>query len=303
MSAPSILVTGAAGLSGTLITRALARAGLPVRALVRDRARAAAIDGLPGVTLVVGDMARAETLGSALDGVARTLMISTADEGMVETQCTFVDAARAAGVQHLVKLSGAESGVGFDPRRFRYTRMHEEVERYVEASGLAWTHLRPSQFMQVYLREARAIASDRALYLPMGDARLSPIDLEDVARVSLVLLRDGGHEGHSYAMTGPESLSMHDIAERISTAIGTTVRYVDVDPAEKRRALLAAGVPGDRVDGLDELFAERRRAHESRVSLETHAIFGVRPTTFAEFAVRNAAAFRGEGVPPSGHPR
>src|SRR4051812_31249975 len=106
MSVPSILVTGASGLSGTIIVRELSRAGLPVRALVRDRARAAAIEALPSVTVVVGDMARADSLGPALDGVERTLMISSSDERMVETQCAFVDAARAAGVGHLVKLSG-----------------------------------------------------------------------------------------------------------------------------------------------------------------------------------------------------
>src|SRR5262249_22466119 len=116
------------------------------------------------------------------------------------TQCTFVDAAKKAGVQHIVKFSGKESGVGFDAKRFRFTRMHEEIETYLEGSGLAWTHLRPSQFMQVYLREAPSIVSRGALALPLDDARLAPVDLEDVAKVAFAILTEGGHEGRNYEM-------------------------------------------------------------------------------------------------------
>jgi uncharacterized protein YbjT (DUF2867 family) len=100
-------------------------------------------------------MLRPETLGRALDGTSRVLMISSSNPQMAETQQAFVDAARKAGVRHIVKLSGKEAYRGYDAKRFRFTRMHEEIERYLEASGVAWTHLRPSQFMQVFLRERR----------------------------------------------------------------------------------------------------------------------------------------------------
>src|SRR6266851_4412408 len=99
-------------------------------------------------------MLRPETLDPVLDGVDRALLISSAGPEMLDTQWRFIDAARQAGVGHIVKFSGKESGIGFDPLRFRFTRMHELIEDYLEASGVAWTHLRPSQFMQVYLCEA-----------------------------------------------------------------------------------------------------------------------------------------------------
>jgi uncharacterized protein YbjT (DUF2867 family) len=97
---------------------------------------------------------------------------------VVETQVAFIDAAKDAGVPHLVKLSGKESGIGFDPDRFRGTREHVEIERYLEASGLAWTHLRPSQFMNRYLPGALTGVDPRKreLRLPIGDIRLSPIE-------------------------------------------------------------------------------------------------------------------------------
>ncbi len=260
------LITGAAGLAGSIAVREAVRQKLPFRALVRRRAQA-----LEGVTTVEGDMARPDTLGPALDGVERVYLISSPDPRMLDTQCTFIDACRAAGVRHVVKLSGAESGIGFDAARFHFAAMHTEIERHLEGSGLAWTHLRPSQFMQIYLREAPRIVAAGALELPMGDAQLAPVDLVDVAQVAVAILRDGGHEGRSHDMTGPEALTMAEVAELIGRAIGRSVRYVDVAPAEYR-------CPG------------------SRVVLATHEAFGIRPTPFADFAERHAAAFRGQAV-------
>jgi uncharacterized protein YbjT (DUF2867 family) len=152
------------------------------------------------VELVEGDMLRPGTLGPALEGVDRVLMISSATPHMRDTQCTFIDACRQARVPHVVKFSGAESGIGFDPKTFRFTRMHEDIERYLEGSGMAWTHLRPSQFMQVYFREVPTIVAERALFLPFENIRLSPVDIEDIASIAVALLRRGGHDdGHRRA--------------------------------------------------------------------------------------------------------
>ena len=139
-----ILVTGAAGVSGSAVVREFSRQGLKVRALVRDRSKVAALSELPHVELAEGDMVRGETLRPALEGIKRALMISSSNPLMVETQCRFIDACKAMGVAHIVKFSGKEFGIGFKAENFRFTRMHEEIERYLEDSGLAWTHLRPS---------------------------------------------------------------------------------------------------------------------------------------------------------------
>jgi nucleoside-diphosphate-sugar epimerase len=130
-----ILITGAAGLSGTAIVREFSRNGVAVRALVRDRSRAVAIAELPDVELVEGDMARAETLERVLDGIDRALMISSSDPQMDQTQCPFIDACKAAAVPHVVKFSGKESSIGFDASHFLFTRMHETIERYLSRHG------------------------------------------------------------------------------------------------------------------------------------------------------------------------
>jgi uncharacterized protein YbjT (DUF2867 family) len=243
---------------------------------------------------VEGDMLNPETLVPALDGIEHILMISSANSLMVETQCTFIDAAKKAGVPHIIKFSGKESNIGYEAKNFRFTRMHEEIEKYLERSGLAWTHLRPSQFMQVYLREAPSIAEKGELRLAMDDVRMSPVDQRDVAKVAFALLTSTGHEGKIYEMTGPEALTMHEIAQRISGAIGREVVYIPVTPAERREDLRRAGLPVDFIEALDEQGEERRRCPESRVFLATHEGFGVQPTTFAEFAHRYASVFRWE---------
>ncbi len=141
------LVTGAAGMNGRTTVAEFVRAGLPVRALVRSAASAAraGLNRMPGVEVVEGDMMNVAMGAAVLEGVERVLMISSAAPEMVETQCRFIDSCRKAGVQHIIKFSGAESGIGFDPSKFRFARMHEEVEDYLEGSGVAWTHVRPSQ--------------------------------------------------------------------------------------------------------------------------------------------------------------
>lgn len=291
-----ILVTGATGLAGSAVIREFARQGSPVRALVRNRAKGRVFESLPMATVVEGDMRRRETLANALDGVDRVLLISSPDEQMVETQSAFIDAARQAGVRHIVKFSGLKASL---ESPFLFNRMHAEIERHLEHSGMTWTHLRPSQFMPEYLREVPTIVAHDALFLPLDGAKLAPVDMEDIAKAAFALLQTPGHEGKRYEMTGPEALTMTEIAEQISAAIGKTVRYVNIPPANRKQAMLAVGLPSYVVDALDVQALERRKAAtgESVVHLETHTELGIRPTTFAEFARRNAAAFRGEVMP------
>jgi len=252
--------------------------------------------GVPsGVEVVWGDMLEPETLRIALAGVESALMISSADQKLVQTQRCFIDAAKQAGVAHIVKFSGR--GCSSDSE-FRFARMHAEIERYLEQSGLAWTHLRPGQFMHVYFRELPTILNDGVLRLPMGDARLSPVDVDDIAKVAVSLLHSDGHEGKRYELTGPEALTMSEVAETISTVTDKPVRYVDVDPDEKKKELLEAGIPTFFAEALDELFSSRRKnLEEARVDLSTHQAFGVSPTSFETFVRRHLEVFRGEAAP------
>jgi len=286
-----ILVTGATGLSGSLIVKELAGRQIPALAMVRDQSKAASLRSLPEITIIEGDMLKRDTLQQALHGVERALLVSTSNEQMVETQCSFIDACKTAGVRHVIKFSGEESQVGYDPQKFRFTREHEQIENYLENSGLQWTHLRPSQFMQVYLREAEAIRNKGGLFLPLQDIQMSPVDLQDVAKIAAGLLIHGGHQSEILRITGPEALSMADIAAIISDVTGSTVRYIPVSTEERSQALLKAGLPPYLVEAIKDQTAERCRHPQARVELGTHELFGIVPTTFHQFAKRHATDF------------
>src|SRR5580658_9512437 len=285
----TLLLTGATGAAGSLIAREFINQREPVRVLVRDRTKAQWLENVPTVEIVSGDMLDRGGLIPALEGVERVLMISSPAMNMVKTQSTFVDACKSAGVRQVIKFSGLDAR---PETRFPFGRMHWEIEQQLERSGLAWTHLRPTGFMQEYLREAPSIINDATLYLPLGDVRLSPVDLVDVAKVAFLLLRDGGHEGETLSLTGPEALTMTAIAEHIPSAVGKAVRYVPISAAQRRQALIAHGVPAEFADALDKQVTERLKGGlESKVDLSTHRRFNVRPTTFSQFARRNAQAF------------
>jgi len=290
-----ILVTGATGLNGSELVHRLSAKGIPVRALVRSAARAQRFSALSMVEIVEGDMARPETIREALRGVERAMLISSSDPAMLEVQSNFIEEARKAGVKHVVKLSGIMPDIDSP---FRFARMHGEIERRLEASGMAFTHLRAGEFMQVYFRQVPSIVAKGALFLPMEDARIASIDVRDVAEVAATVLTSAGHEGKIYPLTGPEALSMAEVAERLSAAVGKTIRYVNVAPEEATRANLAAGMPPYTAEALAELFSERRKGKEAQVSPVIQTLFGWRPINFEEFARRNAAIFRGEQAAP-----
>jgi uncharacterized protein YbjT (DUF2867 family) len=290
-----ILVTGATGLNGGALVRLLSARGVEVRALVRSPAKAQALSELPHVEIVEGDMAHPETLSAPLRGVERAMLISSSDPAMLEVQSNFIDAAKKAGVKHVVKLSGIMPDVDSP---FRFARMHGRIEQKLESSGMAFTHLRAGEFMHAYFRQVPAIVARGAFFLAMEDARIASIDVGDIAEVAATALTARGHEGKIYPLTGPEALSMAEVAEKLSAATGKTIRYENISPDDATKARLAAGMPQYTADALDELFAERRQGKESEVSPLFEAIVGRPPTSFDEFARRHAAIFRGEQPAP-----
>ena len=290
-----ILVTGATGLNGNALVGRLSARDVPVRALVRNAAKAEGFSSLPKVEIVQGDMARPETLTGALRGVDRAMLISSSNPSMLEVQSNFIEAARNAGVKHVVKLSGIIAELDSP---FRFARMHAEIERRLEASGMAFTHLRAGEFMHAYFRQVPSIVAKGALFLPMEDAKIASIDVGDIAEVAATILTGPGHQGKIYPLTGPEALSMAEVAEKLSAATGKRIQYINITPDEAKRAQLAAGLPPFTADALAELFAERRKGKEAQVSPIMETIIGRRPTSFDEFATRNAAIFRGEQPPP-----
>jgi uncharacterized protein YbjT (DUF2867 family) len=256
-----ILVTGATGKVGREVVRQLAAADVPLRALVRDPLRASHIR-LPGVEIAQGDFARPETLDAALEGVDRVFLLSPPDPNQVALQGNVIDAARRMGARHVVKVSvagGPDSGT-------QLGRWHWTTEKQLEDSGLAFTLLRSTWYMQQMLIFAPTIAATGSFQLPMGTGAVALVDTRDVAAVAACALTEEGHERKIYDLTGPEALTFDQIADEISSATGKKVSYVHVPAEYARKQLMQAGIPRWLADDMMVLCASFREGYGAAVS-------------------------------------
>jgi uncharacterized protein YbjT (DUF2867 family) len=283
-----ILVTGATGLVGGAVLRELVGRGVAVRALARSPEKAAALAG-PGVETAIGDFAQPETLGPALRGVRRALLVSHHDVRQVELQRNFVQAARREGGVHVVKLSGLATAPG---SRSQSGRWHAETEAEIRDAGLPWTFLHPPYFMQNVLRAAPAIAAHGVLTAAMRDGRVAMVDARDVAAVAATALTAEGHTGQTHVITGPEALSHADVAGALSRAVGEPITYRDVPFDDLRAQLLASGAPPWLVEVRMEFTAILREGAAAAVTDVVARTTGRPPRTFADFAAEHAALFR-----------
>ena len=283
-----ILVTGATGLVGGAVVSQLATQGVPLRALVRSPEKAAALAG-PTVETVVGDFARPETLGPALRGVTRALLISHHDVRQVELQGNFVEAARRAGPVHVVKLSGLGTAPGSPLQSGRW---HAETEAQIRDTGLPWTFLHPPHFMQNLLRAAPAVAAHGVLTAAMQEGRIAMVDARDVAAVAAAALTRPGHTGQTYVITGPEALSHAMVAAILSEAVGRRIVYRDIELDALREQLVAAGTPPWLVDVRMEFTSVLREGFAAVVTDTVTRTTGRPPRTLAAFAAEHAARFR-----------
>jgi uncharacterized protein YbjT (DUF2867 family) len=283
-----ILVTGATGNNGTeIVKRLAAKADVQVRAMVRNRDRAGAI-ALPQVEVAEADFDRPATLLSALAGVERAFLLTPSSERAQAQQIAFIDAARQSGVAHIVKLSqfGAEA---HSPVRF--LQYHAAVEAALQASGIAYTLLRPNLYMQDLLNFRSTIATRNAFYAAAGDAKVSAVDVRDIAEVAVAALTEAGHEGEIYELTGPQALTHAEMAELLSRALGRRVTFVDIPSEAMLDALLGVGFPVWQADGLIEDYAHYRRGEAAAVTSGVQDATGKAPRSFEEFARDYAGMF------------
>jgi uncharacterized protein YbjT (DUF2867 family) len=177
-------------------------------------------------------------------------LLSPPNPHQAEQERNAIDAAKRAGVGHVVALSVLGSSLDAS---VAFGRWHGEIDRHLAESGLPHTLLLPSGFMQNFLAAAQYVAEQGVLYGMTGETRVSYVDTRDVAAVAARVLTSPGHQGKAYALTGPEALSGDEVAERLSAATGRQVGSVDVPADTFRQALAGAGLPGWLVDRLIEL--------------------------------------------------
>jgi uncharacterized protein YbjT (DUF2867 family) len=281
-----ILITGGTGQSGVEIVHQLAATGTRFRALVRNPRKADAIR-ISGVEIVQGDMGDRASLAPALKGVERLLLLSSPDATFVEAQGTVVSAAKQAGVRHVVKFSAMTA----DPKSSStFPRMHGQAEDLVRASGLAWTFLRPTFFMQNFLALADMVKRG-TIFQPAGNGKAALVDVRDIAAVAVKTLTEPGHEGKAYEITGPELLNYQDIARILGEASGHAVKYQDIPPAAAKQAMLGMRMPEFVADALNELMDQLRAGGYAKATTVVRDIARKSPISFAQFARENAGAW------------
>lgn len=283
-----ILVTGANGTVGSEVVRHLVALGAPVRVLVRAPERAQGFDGLD-IDVAIGTLDDPETLVPALDGVDHAFLLTSIPANQVEIQGNLVDAAAAAGVEHIVKLSVYHASADSD---VEFIRWHRETELQIEASGMGWTHIRPNDFFQNLLFSAESIRDDGVFYAPVGDSLVSSIDVRDVAAVAAAVLTEPGHMGTALELTGPEALTRADLAARLSDVRGAPVEFVDVSAEVAVQGMVDSGLPEFLALDLGRLYESFKTNAHAGVTSTVEDVTGKAARTFDQFATDFAGAFR-----------
>jgi uncharacterized protein YbjT (DUF2867 family) len=228
------------------------------------------------------------SLEAALEGIDAALLLSAPTPDTVEVQQRFVDAAKRAGVGRVVKFSATGAAPA---ARARFCDWHGRVEHYIESSGLAWTHLRPTFFMQNLLGFAGMIRGG-TIYQPTGQGRAPFVDVRDIAAVAAhVLAEEGRHDGQAYGITGPQALGYADVAATFARVLGRPVNYVDVPATAAKQSMMQAGMPEWQADAINELSEEMKQGHFATVTDVVERVGKKKPVTLEQFVRENAAAF------------
>ncbi|OQR59676.1 NAD(P)-dependent oxidoreductase [Streptomyces maremycinicus] len=273
-----------AGKVGAETARLLAQRSEPVRVLVRNHEKAAALTQA-GIEVVQGDLKDPQTVDAAMRGVAAVVLVSPA---VPHQELNVVASAVRAGVKHVVKITSESSTDSPIARR----RGQAEIENELIASGLGYTLLKNNAYMQNLLMLAPAIAAANSFGSSTGDGRIGMIDTRDVAALAAeIVASPDPHRGKTYWPTGPETLSYPDVATVLSNLLDRPISFRPLTFDQQRQAMIDAGLPvhvaEDNAQAL-RLFAEGEADYTTG---DVQSILARPPRTFEQFATDHAAAF------------
>jgi uncharacterized protein YbjT (DUF2867 family) len=281
-----ILVTGATGTIGSATLKGLKAKGARFKVAARSPDK---LKG-QGVEAVSFDWDKPETYGPALQGVEKVFLLTPISDKQVQYAQMLVDAAKNAGVKHMVKLSvmgvEAEPGISFG-------RLHRGAEKAIQGSGLAWTMLRPTFFMDNFVNYYGVDPKkDSTVYLPHGQGKAVWVDGRDVGEVAAAVLAGTGHEGKAYDLTGPEALGAAEALAILGEALGHKYTYVDVPEEAARKAMQDMQMPDWIVQGFLELHMIIRSGWSATPAQGVKEVLGRPPRSFKEYAKDLAAGNR-----------
>ncbi len=290
-NAGKILVTGATGNVGSILIPNLTNLGADVRALTRDESKAQGLKDA-GIEVVVGDLEKPDTLDAAFRGVDKVFLITPPNPNQVIQAENGIQAAKRTGSPVIVRLSaGAVREMpGALPR---ISGQHAETDGMLRVSGLPYNIIRPHFFMQVTMMAAETVASDSAVYMAAKDGKIGMIDVRGVVDVAVKVLTKDGHEGKTYTLTGPASISFHEVAAGLSKALSKPVNYVDLPLEAGRQGMIGLGLPEWVADAFGEYITAFSEGYGDFTTNDVEEVTGHPARSYETFARDFAQVFGG----------
>ncbi|MCK5391063.1 MAG: SDR family oxidoreductase [Deltaproteobacteria bacterium] len=283
-----ILLTGLSTATGRRVAKRLLKSGHSFTALLRDGDKAPDLKSKK-VTLVKGDLSKPDSIKKAMDGIENAFLLPPTSENQFKLEKNFIDAAKEAGVKHLVKYSV----LGADPDSpSTILKYHGQSEKYLKDSGLRYTLIRPNLFMQNFVNfYGQQIRKKKEIRLPLKNAKCGYVDVRDTVRLINKVLTSNGSKNKIYTITGPESLSCLEITELFSEAMGKKINYVEIKPKEFKKKMIEAGVKERVAEAYSELYKLVRDGLYDQVTDDIYKLTDRQPHTFEEFLDDNIKFF------------
>lgn len=281
-----ITVFGATGTTGAPLVDTLLAKGAKLRAVTSDPARADALKA-KGCEAVTANFADPAALERACAGAERIYLVTPAHPDMRRWKADVIEAARAAGVRHVVLATG----LGASPRaRVTFGKWHSETQELLKQSGMAWTFVQPTYFMQNLLWQAQGIAKTGVYRDDLGGP-VAWIDARDIADVAAEALTGSGHEGKAYGLTGPEALTGEDIAAMLSEVTGRSITCAPLSPEEARAAMMAGGMQEEVAAAMVELASLAPKGYLAHIETTVADVLGRPARRYRDFVAENRNAF------------
>ncbi len=280
-----ICITGAGGTVGSEVVKQLELVKVPFRAAYFSKEKVEAARA-KGIEAVIIDYNRPETLRAAFQGCDKLFLLGPNALNQTQLELNAVEAAKAVGVRHIVK----QSVMGAEEEAFSLALVHRPVEKAIESSGMAWTFLRPNSFMQnVVTFMGETIKAEAAFYSASGEAKITHVDVRDIAAVAVKALTETTHAGQAYTLTGPEALTYDELANELSKVLGRPISHISLSPSDLKSGMLAEGMPEAIADRMLDLERYYRENQASRITNDIKQVTGRDPRRFAQYT-RNCAS-------------
>lgn len=271
-----LAITGVTGHLGGFVAKELSEAGVAARHLARSPERA---PKLAGATVKKCSYEYSDEAIAALSGIDVLFMISAKENPeRLQQHIAFIDAAKAAGVKHIVYTSFYNASPS---STFTLARDHAATEQYIKEEGLAYTFLRDNFYIDFFVDMARQYGEIKG---PAGNGKVSAVVRSDVADVAVEILKNPEKwANQTLNMTGPEELTLSEMAEQISHSLGKTVTYVEetVEEAYDSRKIWQA--EQWEYDSWVSTYTAIAKGEQAGLSDDIKCVLGKAPMSLAQY--------------------